>query len=102
MSKIFKYQTYVRIQLEAGVSVAGALATEIKYLKPGGDTGSLPATVYNTALGILYYDVPGDSSEVEFELDEAGRWSFWTWVTFADGRTARGDTYNIQIYDEDQ
>lgn len=101
MGRVFVEQTYLRIQLTAGVNVADALTTEIYYKKPGGTIGSVPATVSNPIIGVMYYDLVPDSSGGTDFLDEVGEWKFWTWVEFADGRTARGETYTEEIYDDE-
>lgn len=101
MGRVFTEQTYLRIILTAGVNVAGALTTSIIYKTPSGVLGTLDATVQDQATGIMYHDVPVDSSGGTDLLTEVGKWKFWTYVEFSDGRTARGETYTKQIYDKD-
>lgn len=101
MSRVYTEQTYLRIELTAGVDITGALATEIIYKKPSGDMGSLDAIVSNPTTGVIYYDVPADSSGGTDLIDEVGDWKFWAFVTFSDGRTARGETLVWTMYDKD-
>ena len=101
MSRIYKYQTYVRIRLNTGVDLdSTVLDTRIYYKKP--ETGTLDyvdAEIYDDRQ--LKYDVEVDSAGNDGFFDEIGKWRFWTWVEFADGRTARGDTYLEHIYDNE-
>jgi hypothetical protein len=99
MGRIYTYQTYLRILLTAGVDVTDALETYIYYKKPSGTIGVLPATVQSPLTGIMFYDVEPDSSGNADFLDEVGSWKFWTYVEFADGRSARGETVTKEIYD---
>lgn len=101
MGRVFTEQTYLRIILTAGVNVAGALTTSIIYKKPSGTLGILAATVQDQATGVMYHDIPTDSSGGINLLDEVGKWKFWTFVEFSDGRTARGETYTKEIYDDE-
>jgi len=102
MGRVFAEQTHLRIQLTAGVNVAGALSTQIFYKKPvSGTIDSVEATVSNQATGVMFYDLVADSSGGTDFLDEVGKWKFWTYVEFSDGRTARGETYTKEVYDKD-
>jgi hypothetical protein len=101
MGRIYTFQTYVRILLTAGLDITGALTTLIYYKKPSGTIDSVTATVSNPVTGTIFYDVETDSSGNADFLDETGTWKFWTWVEFADGRTARGETVTKEIYDHE-
>ncbi|HUX20843.1 MAG TPA: hypothetical protein VMW69_06360 [Spirochaetia bacterium] len=37
---------------------------------------------------------------VEGELDAAGWWQFWAFVTFADGRVAAGEAAKVHVWRE--
>ena len=104
MGKIFRYQTYLKIRLTAGVDVTGAELTQIWYVKPDGTSGKLNATVEDAEEGILYYDVaPTEESsgdDTNTLINQVGNWKFWAYVEFIDGRVARGETYKVKIYDE--
>lgn len=69
----------------------------IKYKKPGGSTGSWPATVAsdpNTSKGrYLEYTV----SAVTI-LDESGDWKFQAYVAFSGGGEFHGETATQHIY----
>jgi len=94
MAKIFKGQTALRITLKTFTDLEGATSAAIKYRKPDGSTGELAAAVGDTAKGVIFHEV------IEGELDASGWWAFWAFVTFADGRTAAGETAKVYIWDE--
>jgi hypothetical protein len=98
MSKIFKDQTHLRIRLTTGVSIVGAKETKIYYLKPEGAIGSVDASVYDPATGIIYYDLLTTPSL----LNEVGAWRFWSYIKFSDDRVARGESLAVQIYDNQE
>jgi hypothetical protein len=98
MSKIFVDQTYLRIILTTNVNITGAQETLIYYRKPNGTIGTLPAYVDDLEDGVIYHDLDSDSTL----LDTRGAWKFWAYVKFADGRTARGETVGVTIWDEDE
>lgn len=100
MSRIYTYQTYLRIILTTGVNITNALLVQIYYKKPvSGTIGSVNAQVQDPVTGIIYYDVEPDSDGNSDFLDEVGKWKFWAYIEFSDGRTARGDTVTKVIYD---
>jgi len=95
MGKIYKNQDYLRIKLHLGCSLSGATAL-IKYSDPNGTTGSWAVTAVEDELnGIIYKDFAlGETLAV------AGTWTFWSHVTFADGRVAPGEAFDQYINDE--
>lgn len=101
MSRIYTYQTYLRIILTVQVDINSAISTRIYYKKPGGTIDFVEATVQNPNTGVIYYDLEPDSAGNDDFLDEVGNWKFWAWVEFSDGRTARGETVTRQVYDKD-
>lgn len=102
MSRIYAYQTYLRIILTTGVNIAGALDLKIYYKKPvTGTIDSVDAEVLDEAQGKIYYDVEPDSEGNSDFLDEVGKWKFWAYVVFSDGREARGDTITRMVYDKE-
>jgi hypothetical protein len=98
MSNVFINQTYLQIILTAGVNVAGAKETKIKYRKPSGTLGSLDADVDNAASGVLSYTLPSGTSVI----DEKGEWRFWTYIKFVDDRVARGDSVVVTFGNDQQ
>jgi len=98
MGKIYVGQTNLKLVLETGVDLTGATTKQIKYKKPTGDTISqLDAAVEgNVVDGALAYDFKVADTAL---LNEAGNWSFWAYVVFADGRIARGETANLIVYE---
>ena len=78
-----------------GCDLSGATPI-IKYQDPNGVEGSWSVTaVEDEVNGIVYKDfVFGETLAV------SGRWTFWGYVTFPDGRIAPGEAYSQYIYDE--
>jgi len=99
MSRVYKFQTYLRIELTTGVAISNPEDVLIFYKKPSGTIGSVAAQIGDPTTGVIYYDVEPDSSGNEDFLDEVGEWKFWAWVQFSDGRTARGETVTQEIFD---
>jgi hypothetical protein len=94
MGKIFKGQTALRITLKTFTDLEGILSAVIKYRKPNGSTGEFSAAVADMTRGVIFHEV------IEGELDLSGWWKFWAFVTFADGRTAAGETAKVFIWNE--
>ena len=94
MEMIFKGQTALNITVTVGVDITGAVCA-VKYRKPDGTTGSLPATISNAESGIIV--ATPENSGV---LDQAGRWAFWGYITFSDGGEAAGIPEELIIYEE--
>jgi len=92
--KIFKLQTALRITIKTFCDLEGVLAAVIKYRKPDGQTGEMPAAVGDTAKGVIFHEV------IEGELDTAGWWSFWAYVTFGDSRSAAGEASKVFVWEE--
>ncbi len=85
MAKIYQNQTSLRIQATVGVDITGGTAV-IRAQAPGSTYVEWPGTTSSSTGGIFYYDL----TSVGNELDTAGDWTFWGFVTFSDGRTAPG------------
>lgn len=94
MGKIYLNQSSLRILLTTEVDITGASVTQIKYKKPDETIGSWAAVVDDVGAGSIYYDLTG------VELDQAGTWTFWAFITFADGRSAPGEPVKITVYTE--
>lgn len=94
MGKIYKGQFNLKLTLETGVTLTGASATKIKYIKPDKITeGEFNASISGTE--DLEYDFT-----VSTELDQSGDWTFWAYVTFSDSRIAPGEPVVIRVYEE--
>ncbi|MDR2897662.1 MAG: hypothetical protein LBU99_02525 [Spirochaetaceae bacterium] len=91
---MFKGQSALRIILQTFCNLEGVVSALIKYRKPDGSCGELNAAVSDEAKGVIFHEV------VEGELDACGWWSFWAFVTFADGRTAAGEPAKVYVYNE--
>ncbi len=94
MGKIFKLQSALRITLKTFIDLEGIISAVIKYRKPDGKTGELAAAVGDTARGVIFHEC------IEGEIDASGWWAFWAFVTFADGRTAAGETAKVYVWRE--
>jgi hypothetical protein len=95
MGKVYVNQSELRLQLNTGVSLAGALSVLIKYLKPDETTErEFTAQVLSSSAGTIYYDFNAG------ELDTAGIWTFWSYVTFADSREAPGEPVRLKVWTE--
>jgi len=94
MGKIFKGQTALRITLKTFCDLEGIENAVIKYRKPNGRTGEFSAAVGDSAKGVIFYEC------IEGDIDASGWWAFWAFITFADGRTAAGETARVYIWNE--
>jgi len=94
MGKIFAGQSALRITLKTFIDLEGIENAVIKFRKPDGITGELAAAVGDTARGVIFHEC------IEGEIDLSGWWAFWAFVTFADGRTAAGETAKVYVWTE--
>ena len=92
--KIFKSQSALRITLKTFVDLEGIEKAVIKYRKPNGKKGEFMAAVSDVANGVIFHEL------IEGELDASGWWAFWAFITFADGRTAAGETARVYVWNE--
>jgi hypothetical protein len=94
MARIYKGQSALRITLKTFTDLEGILSAVIKYRKPDGVCGEFPAGVADSAKGIIFHEC------LEEEINASGWWVFWAYITFADGRTAVGETAMVFVWDE--
>jgi len=94
MGKIYKGQSALRITVKTYIDLDGIEGAVIKYRKPNGKCGEFTAGVSDEAMGDIFHEC------IEGEIDLSGWWAFWAYVTFADGRTAAGETAKIYIWQE--
>jgi hypothetical protein len=94
MQKIYKGQSALRLIVKTYTDLTGINAVLIRYKKPDGNKGNLKALIFDEKEGIIYHDFK------KRELDAAGWWRFWAFVTFGDGRTAAGDAVKIFVWNE--
>ena len=94
MGKIFKGQSALRITLKIFCDLEGAILTVIKYRKPNGIIGEFAAAIGDTANGDIFHEC------IEGEIDVSGWWALWAFITFADGRTAAGESAKVYIWNE--
>jgi hypothetical protein len=94
MRRIYKGQSALRITVKTFIDLEGIEGAVIRYRKPDGVTGEFAAGVGDEAKGVIFHEC------IEGEIDRAGWWSFWAFITFADGRTAAGETVKIFVWTE--
>jgi hypothetical protein len=94
MNRIYKGQSALRITVRTFVDLEGIEEACIKYKKPDGTAGSFPAGVGDSEKGIIFHEC------IEGDIDRAGWWTFWAFVTFADRRTAAGEAARLFVWEE--
>jgi hypothetical protein len=94
MGKIFLGQSALRITLKTFIDLEGVTSAVIKYRKPSGKTGEFQAAVGDAAKGVIFHEC------AKGEIDASGWWVFWAFVTFADGRSAAGETSKVFVWYE--
>ena len=94
MGRIYQGQTSLRLVLKTYVDLTGIQSATIRYRKPDGTEGELDAGTPAPAEGLVCHELG------EGELDVAGWWRFWAFVTFADGRGAAGEAARVHVWRE--
>jgi len=92
--KIYKAQSALRVTVKTYCDLEGILSAVIKFRKPDGKTGELAAAVSDMANGVIFHEC------IEGDIDVSGWWSFWAYITFADGRTAAGEANKVYVWQE--
>jgi hypothetical protein len=93
-SRIFKGQSALRITVRTFTDLGDVGSAVVKYRKPDGSAGEFAAGVGDAANGLVFHEC------IEGEIDMAGWWSFWAFITFADGRTAAGEKAKVFVWRE--
>jgi hypothetical protein len=94
MGRVFNGQSALRITLKTFIDLEGIKKSVIRYRKPNGKNGEFEAAVGDTAQGIIFHEC------IEGDIDISGWWSFWAFITFADGRAAAGQAAKVFIWQE--
>lgn len=95
MKRVFVGQTAIKFELQLNVDITGCLERKIMYKKPKDATiYEWGATSSNDTAGHIFYDVA-----LNTELDTAGKWVFWGYIKFADGREAHSDPQTYEIFE---
>jgi hypothetical protein len=92
--KIFKGQTALRITVKTFCDLEGIEKAVIRFRNPDGKIGEFAAAVKDTANGVIFHEI------IEGEINASGWWAFWAFITFADGRTAAGETAKVYVWNE--
>ena len=94
MARIFRGQTSFRLTCTIGVDITGATVKQVRFKKPSTTTGAWDATVVtNSTAGIFYID-----GSTTVYPNEGGVWTFWSFITFSDGRSAPGAAVQQRVY----
>lgn len=95
MGKVYINQTLLRLILLTEADLTNTTGLEIKYIKPDSDKteGSFVASSSDKPKGEIYYDFQSG------DIDVAGIWKFWTYVTFTTG-SVPGEAVEIRFYNE--
>jgi hypothetical protein len=94
MSRIFKGQSALRIVCKTFTDLEGITSAVIKYRKSDGSAGEFGAGVGDATKGLIFHEC------IEGEIDTAGWWVFWAFITFGDGRTAAGEAAKVYVWKE--
>jgi hypothetical protein len=94
MGRVYAGQSALRISLKTYTDLEGIVSAAIRYRRPDGVLGSFPAGVSDSGKGVIFHEC------IEGELDLAGWWAFWAFVTFADERVAAGETAKVFVWEE--
>jgi hypothetical protein len=94
MGKVYAGQSALRITVRTFTDLEGVISAVIKYRKPDGSGGEFGARVGDTAKGVIFHEC------IEGEIDMSGWWALWAFITFADGRTAAGETAKVFVWEE--
>jgi hypothetical protein len=94
VNRIYKGQSALRITVKTFTDLEGIVSAVIRYRKPDGSMGEFPAGVGDAENGVIFHEC------IEGEIDSAGWWALWAFITFADGRTAAGETARLFVWDE--
>lgn len=95
MGKIYVNQTRLAIQADTKIDLTGWDSALIKYEKPDHTQGSFVATVPEPTSGIVEYDIASAD-----DIDQAGPWTFWAYVTFLDGTEIAGEPHTRLIREQ--
>ena len=93
MGQIFKGQD-ILIIADVNTNITGTTCY-IKYRTPTGIVGSIPATIVDSANGIIQANLTLRDS-----LALVGNRSVWGYVVFNDGREVPGEATQIHVYEE--
>lgn len=91
MGAIFKDQTSLTLTVKTETDLTGASAQKLKYKKPDDSEGEFDATIKDAKGGILEYVFQAD------DLDQAGEWTFWAYVTWSGG-SAAGEPFVKEVH----
>ena len=95
MGQIFVNQTNLDIEVTVQQDITGATETLIKFIKPSDKEGQFVATILDPLIGKIKYSIVDAT-----DIDEYGEWIFWGFITFADGKKAAGEPFQLKVFEE--
>jgi hypothetical protein len=94
MNRIYAGQSALRITLKTFIDLEGSISAIFKSRNPAGSRGFVAAGVGDLATGVIFHEC------IEGEINMAGWWVFWAFITFGDGRSAAGETAKVYVWKE--
>jgi hypothetical protein len=94
MNRVYCGQSALRITAKTFCNLEDVQAAAIRYRKPGGEVGEFAAAVSDEEGGVIFHEC------IEGEIDAAGWWDLWAFITFEDGRTAAGERARMFVWRE--
>jgi hypothetical protein len=95
MAKVYVGADSTRIRLETGQDLTGAATMRIYYKKP-----DLTSTGFWTALQDATYDTRLYYEVLVTDLDQAGKWTFQSWVSMG-GWSDYGEECYLKVHTPD-
>lgn len=94
MGNIYTLQTKLIFKIRTKVDLTGATQVLLKFKRPDDTTGQWIAAITDAATGRAEYDVQAG------DLNQAGEWTFWSHVTYSDGKEVPGEIEKRTIHNE--
>jgi hypothetical protein len=94
LNRVYVNQSALRITVKTFVNLEGVVSAVIKYRKPDGSLGEFGAGAADEEKGVIFHEC------IEGEIDQAGWWALWAFITFEDGRTAAGEAARLFVWSE--
>ncbi len=94
MGKVYVNQTKLKIELLVSADITNTTCT-IKFIKPDKTEGYFDATIDDATTGLISYTI-SDATDI----DQAGRWTFWAYVIYADLKVIAGESSLVEIYEQ--
>lgn len=93
--RIYQYQTALSLRFNTMTSLSNVSTVTIKYIKPSASTASTFTGSTHSTTGWVKYDISSTG-----DLDEAGAWIFWPYITFTDTTVMPCNPIEVTVYAE--